>query len=121
MSTGAGSRLGAVGLANFTSSSATPSVALSEMKYPGVWRSSSPTDVSFSKRKRSLAQAAMRVHELEGCGEPRGPALSWKSLVLWPGNRGADTERRESGEGDGDDTVQEIGCGTQRRGQRRPP
>jgi len=58
---------------------------------------------------------------LEGCGEPRGTGLSWKSLFLWPGNRGADTERRESGEADGDDTVQEIGCGTQRRGQRRPP
>src|SRR5215470_14370237 len=121
MSTGAGSMLGAVGLASFTSGSATPSVALSEMKYPSVWRNSSPTDVWFSKRKRSLAQATMRVHDVGGMGEPRGSGLSWKSLVLWPGNRGADTERRESGESDGDDTVQEIGCGTQRRGQRRPP
>src|SRR5215471_14864530 len=72
MSTGAGSMLGAVGLASFTAGSATPSVALSEMKYPSVWRSSSPTDVWFSKRKRSLAQATMRVHDVGGMGRAAG-------------------------------------------------
>jgi hypothetical protein len=54
----------------------------------------------------------MRVHDVGGMWRAAGNRTLHEVSFPVTWNRGADTERRESGEAEGDDTVQEIGCGT---------